>query len=294
MGTTIDAVATSSGGFLQARSARKLANAAAEACTARAGLSPSDIDLLINAGLYREHILGEPALAALIQEDIGANPEDPYEGGHGTFSFDVANGACGVLTGLQIADGFVRTGTVKRALVVASDANPGLGLAPGFPFTAAGGAVLCGPDDDVERGGLVGFHWEVWPDEKELFTVHVGFERNRNRLQVLERPGFDVRAAACAADAAAGLLGDHGLTASDVDLVIANPVRPDFLGGLAENLGVDEEVMVWIDGAYGVHTAGLIVALEAALTGGRIRDAHRVLLVSAGAGVTAGAALWLR
>jgi 3-oxoacyl-[acyl-carrier-protein] synthase-3 len=292
MGTTIDAVATSSGGFLQARSARKLANAAAQACTAKAGLSTSDIDLLINAGLYREHILGEPALAALIQEDIGANPEDPHEGGHGTFSFDVANGACGVLTGLQIADGFVRTGTAKRAMVVASDSNPGLGLAPGFPFTAAGGAVLCGHDDGP--GGLDGFQWEVWPDEKELFTVHVGFERNRNRLQVLKRPDFDLRAAACAADAVAGLLADRDLKVSDVDLIVANPVRPDFLQGLAENLAVDDEVMVSVEGASGVHTAGLVVALDAAFASGRLRDAHRVLLVSAGAGVTAGAALWLR
>ena len=36
------------------------------------------MDLLINAGIYRDRNLGEPALAAMIQQDIGAHPEDPH------------------------------------------------------------------------------------------------------------------------------------------------------------------------------------------------------------------------
>jgi 3-oxoacyl-[acyl-carrier-protein] synthase-3 len=96
-------------------------------------VTTGDIGLLLNAGLYRERILGEPALAALLQADVGANPEDPHGAGHGTFSFDVANGACGPLTALHIADGFLRAGTVEHALVVASDVDPGRGLAPTVP-----------------------------------------------------------------------------------------------------------------------------------------------------------------
>jgi len=72
---------------------------------------PSDLDLLINAGIYCDRNLGEPALAAIIQDDIGANPEDPHSHAHGTFSFDIANGVCGVLTALQIADGLLRSRT---------------------------------------------------------------------------------------------------------------------------------------------------------------------------------------
>jgi 3-oxoacyl-[acyl-carrier-protein] synthase-3 len=80
----------------------------------------------------------------LIQEDIGANPWDPHAGGHGTFSFDVANGSCGKLTGLQIADGFLRAGTIRHAPIVASDARPARRLAPDFPFGAAGAVIVCG------------------------------------------------------------------------------------------------------------------------------------------------------
>ncbi len=71
------------------------------------GWDSDDVDLLINAGIYRDPNLTEPALAALIQQDIGANPEDPHVDAHGTFSFDITNGTCGLLNGLQIVDGFL-------------------------------------------------------------------------------------------------------------------------------------------------------------------------------------------
>lgn len=292
MGTTIDSVAVSSGGFLQARSARKLANTAAKACLEQAGVAPSELELLINAGLYRDRNLGEPAMAALIQEDIGANPEDPHAGGHGTFSFDVANGACGVLTSLQIADGFLRAGTIRHALVVTSDANPGFGLAPSFPFSAAGGAAVCSYTDGPV--GLAGFRWEVEQDGRELFNVDVEFSRGHNELHVNTKPGFVDRAAACAAKATADLLAEHQLTPDDVDLVVANPLTTEFFEALAGFLGMATDRFVTVEGAGRVHTAGLLLGIDAATNQGRWADARRVLLISAGAGITAGAALLLR
>ena len=108
MATVVEAAAVASGRWPSRRGSRQLADDAIRASVARAGVTASDIDLLLNAGLYRERMLGEPALAALIQADVDANPGDPRAGGHGTFSFDVANGACGPLTALHIADGFLR------------------------------------------------------------------------------------------------------------------------------------------------------------------------------------------
>src|ERR671935_110610 len=98
MGTLIDRVALTQGKWRDRHSALHLAVRAAKDCLHHDGRDPHDVDLLINTGIYRDRNLGEPALAALIQEDIGANPEDPHGNAHGTFSFDVANGTCGVLT----------------------------------------------------------------------------------------------------------------------------------------------------------------------------------------------------
>ncbi|HKH88341.1 MAG TPA: 3-oxoacyl-[acyl-carrier-protein] synthase III C-terminal domain-containing protein, partial [Acidimicrobiales bacterium] len=243
-------------------------------------------------GVYHDRNLGEPALAALIQEDVGINPEDPHVGGHGTFSFDVANGGCGVLTALQVADGFLRSGTIEHALVVASDTNPGHGMAPRFPFSAASGAVVCSWTEGP--GGLAGFGWESVPDEGDLFRARVAFQGGRNVLHIEEDPDFGSRAAAWAGKTAKSLLADLDTRPADVDLVVANPLTPAFLEGLSAHAGIEMERLVVVEGAEGVHTAGLLVALARAAEDGRLAEAHRVLLVSAGAGIVAGAAVLVR
>ena len=100
MGTIIDRLGITQGGSVS-HSALQLAVSAANSCLHDARRDADTVDLLVNAGIYRDKNLAEPALAALIQEDIGANPEDPHGDRHGTFSFDISNGTCGILTGLR-------------------------------------------------------------------------------------------------------------------------------------------------------------------------------------------------
>src|SRR3974390_2776330 len=105
MGARIEAVSALTSRGLRKPSARRLADAAARTCLAHAEKEPGDIGMLINAGIYREDNMGEPALAALVQEDIGASPGQPPIGGNGTFSFDLLNGTCGVISAIQIQAG---------------------------------------------------------------------------------------------------------------------------------------------------------------------------------------------
>jgi len=261
----------------------------------RAGIEVSDIDLLVNTGLYHDRNLGEPAMAALIQQDVGIRPEDPQAGGHGAFSFDIANGSCGVLSALQVADGFLSSGAIDHALVVAGDADPGHRMAPHFPYSADAAAVVCSRDDGrAGRVGVAGFRWHSAPEDGDLLLARVGFERRRNLLRIEEDPEFGSRAARWAAKTAGSLLADHDVKAADLDLVVANPISDEFLETLSEQLGVGEEQMVRVEGAQTVHTAALLVALAAADGQGRLSEVRRVLLVSAGAGIVVGTALLTR
>lgn len=72
MGTRIEAASALTSHGLRKPTARRLADAAARACLAHASREPGDVDMLFNAGIYREDNMGEPALAPLIQEDIGS------------------------------------------------------------------------------------------------------------------------------------------------------------------------------------------------------------------------------
>jgi 3-oxoacyl-[acyl-carrier-protein] synthase III len=288
MGTTIDSAVVRHAGWRDRHSARRLADSAARACLARAGRTSREVDLLLNVGLYRDRNLGEPALAALIQEDIGANPEDPPAGGRGTFSFDLANGACGVLTALQVADGFLRAGTIERALVVASDADPGHRLSAEFPYAPTGGALLCRWADG---GGLRAFHWATEPGTAHLAGATVSFDDGRHKLHVDRHASFGDVAVAWAAKAATALLDEQSMGPDDVDLVVLSPLGAGRDRQLAELVGVDAERVACIAAEPAPHTAGLIASLVDAEQSGRLTAARRIVLVAAGAGVTAGAAL---
>jgi len=145
MGTHIEAVWAQGGTGRRRATARGLADAAARHCLALAGCAPGDVDMLINVGMYREDSLGEPALAALIQQDIGATPSRRPgwpAGQAGTFSFDLLNGACGALTAIQIESGLLTSGVIRLGAVVSSDVQPDVKEPRAAFLRPAGGALL--------------------------------------------------------------------------------------------------------------------------------------------------------
>lgn len=287
MGTVVERVEVVRAGWRHRRSALRLAVSAAKTCLRRAGHDPDDLDLLINTGIYRDRNLGEPALAALIQEDIDAHPEDPHPGDRGTFSFDIANGSCGVLTALQIIDGGLRSHTFQHALIVASDADPGRGMSEHFPFAPVGAALLCRWDDgDAGLGPVV---WANFPDDGETFRATVGLNDGRNVLRFDESPATDERFASAAAHVARRCLRTSALDMDGIDTIVAAPARPGYRAALATELGVPPDRIVVADDAR-MHTASVPAALALAL--GDAAPGARHLIVVAGAGITAGAAIY--
>jgi 3-oxoacyl-[acyl-carrier-protein] synthase-3 len=290
MGTVIDHTAVTRASWRSKHSALRLAVATAKTCLHEAGHPANDLDLLVNVGLYRDRNLGEPALAALIQEDVGANPEDPHPDSHGTFSFDIANGTCGPLTALQVVDGFLRAGTIRRALVVASDADPGHGLIEDFPFDGVGGALLCGWAAD--DSGFSCFRSAGFPDDGETFHSTVTSRDGRNRLEIVASDHLDATYAVAGAKVAFESLANASTDLASVDLVVAAPARPGFRTALAAHLNVPPERLVVAGGGERVHTAALIAAIHEANLAGRLKAGDTVLVVAVGASVTASAALY--
>jgi 3-oxoacyl-[acyl-carrier-protein] synthase-3 len=287
MGTVISRIEVNHAGWRGRHSALHLAVTAAKNCLRESHRDPHDVDLLVNAGIYRDRNLGEPALAALIQDDISANPESPHDGAHGTFSFDITNGTCGVLTALQIVDGFLKSHAIDCALVVASDADPGRGMSERFPVSLFGAAVLCGwVDGDA---GLGPVRWTSLPDDGENFSATVGLVDSRNVLRFSESTAMDQRYADAAARAADECLREASLELIDIDTIFAAPARRRYRAALAAHLGVPVERIV-VAPDEKMHTAALAAALDQAAD--RVSEGGRVLLIAAGAGVTAGAAVY--
>jgi len=299
MGTIIEASATATAAEHRrslSPGSLELADAAARSCLARAGRTAEELDLLINAGVFHDKILSEPAFASLIQEDIGANLTRPAGAGHGTFSFDVYNGACGLLTGIHLVDGMLASGTVKLGMVVASDMDPEPGISEGFSFPGVGGAVLLSPDDS--RAGFTAFQFATFPEFAELFQSsvdwqdHAGQElahHGRNILTVEIAESYTTRALQCAESTARELARGQALDLSQIDVIIATASVPGFADALATRLGIPTAAVATLpDDLHSAHTAAPALALQStALAAG-----STTLFISAGAGITVAAALY--
>jgi 3-oxoacyl-[acyl-carrier-protein] synthase-3 len=274
----------------------KLAEHAALACLERAGRRAEEIELLINAGVYHDRNLGEPALAALIQADIGANPGLTERTPHGTFSFDVENGGAGVLTALHLLDGFLSS-AIELGMVVASDAHPGTKVEPEFPFASLGAAALLAPATRDEQG-FVAFRFDTYPEFEKLFESRIawherGIRRGRNVLEIAVDPGFESRAVDCALDSTRRFLKSAGLGPHQVDLWVPSQWPLGFADAFAEGLGVNGDRIARVgENLSGAHSAGLLAALSAAEHDGRWAEAKTVAFIGVGAGISTGLALY--
>ena len=294
MGTIIEATAIATADDRSGPpSAVELADAAARVCLERAGRSPDDVQLLISAGVYLDRNISEPAIASLIQEDIGAHLEIDPDGGQGTLSFDVRNGACGFLTGMYLVDALLASSTVECGIVVGGDADPGPGLSEGFAFPAAGGAVLLSSDDS--RPGLTAFKFKTFPEFAEDFQSYIAWHESpgngegRNALTVEVSEQYPAHALDCADATVRELAAEEGVDLAEVDLVMATASAPGFAGALAQRLGIPSaRIASSSDDLATAHTAAPAIALESA----QLAASRTALLLSAGAGITVVAALY--
>ena len=299
MGTCIEAAcATHRRGHLVGRGALHLSDAAATECLHQARRHAEEIDLLINAGIYKDHNAAEPALASIIQEDIGANAESPPRfGRHGTFSFDILNGGCGVTTAAQLADGFVGAGRAHLAMIVAADADPSPHRSREFPFPAVGGAMLLG--HVAGRRGFQRFTTRTFPEDAELFDASLrwdpaaGWGLGRNVVEISASPALTQRSIERATHVVADVLDREALAVDDIDLLIASQYPPHFDLELAMTLGLPaRRVPVVPREQARAHTAGPIAALASAIQSDAWTTARTALFVTVGAGLTVSVAVY--
>ncbi len=302
MGARIEGASALTGHGLRKPTARGLADAAVRTCLACAGKEPGDVDMLINAGIYREDNMGEPALAALIQEDIGANLGQPPIGGRGTFSFDLLNGTCGVISAIQLESGLLRSGVIRLGAIVTSDVGPELKDPGSAPFQPTGGAMLLGWDDT--QAGFTDFGTETFPEYQDLFVSGLVWqerqgirvlrpEAGRNQMVIDAKPGYQARLADCAEEATHRFLRRLGMGIGEIDLLIPAPSSPAFLDTLRVRLGIPGDRVAYVtEDLKGAYTTGPIAALQAAVRSGRLGEARNTLMLAAGAGITVALAVY--
>lgn len=298
MGVVITATGASHG----ADTASSVTHAARAARSAieSAGAAPESVGVLINTGVYRDSNMVEPAMAALIQKEAGIGLEytehDPR-----SFSFDLMNGACGVLDAVEVAGALLATGSTGRVLVVAGDTHPSLAGADApadFPYATAGAALLLEHVPGVDGFGSVAVELADGPVAVAGFgDLATMGATGRSSMTVERADDAEQRLLDVAVAAGSRALSGYGNSTAAGDtadmVLIASQPTAGFRAALAEKLGVavlDDGVGEHVTGD--THTATLPLAFHHASTSGRLDGIRTILMVAAGSGPSAAAAVY--
>jgi 3-oxoacyl-[acyl-carrier-protein] synthase-3 len=300
MGTLINMVSVARPRFgFYPRNSIILSVRAARQCLDGAGVDPCDLGLLINTGIYRYKNTGEPAIAALIQEKIGANTTIKIDSGNSknTFSFDLNNGGCGLLTGIEIVQGLINNGEISYGMVVTGDSEPFHGLSKDFAFNAAAAAIILSKSND--SGGFSLFRTYTFPEYSEelisrTFYNYPGwFRRGKNILNVRQKESYSDLCVNCAVKSLFNFLDESGKALNEIDLIIPSQSPLGFTSKMKNRIGMKENfIEMTKTGNKVFHTAGPAFALKKVWDDKRFKSSKNIIFLTIGSGITVSVALY--
>jgi 3-oxoacyl-[acyl-carrier-protein] synthase-3 len=277
-----------------------LAARAARESLRRARREAKELEVLINTGIFRDKNISEPAIASFIQRSIGANPSCGEPFGPSTLSFDLANGCCGFLNGIEIVSGFLHSGRAGCGMVVTSDVDPTPRASRGLSFAPTGAALVLAPGGPDR--GFAQFHHESFPKHSHLLRSRIlwigdevsGWSRSKHAVVSDESESFLGACVDSVDRAMERYLGRLGMELADVDLVIPSQFPADFPCALRERTGAGGRVVDATEEFGAAYTAGLPAALHASVVSGSWERIETALFVAVGAGIHVLLALYRR
>jgi len=266
-----------------------LAVKAAKEALKNAKLDPHNVELIIVATISSDTAF--PSVACLVQKAIHARQ---------AAAFDIAAACSGFPYGITTAKQFIQSGMFKNALVIASEK-----ITPYIDWNDRSTCVLFGDGAGAcvlakvrgNRGILSeylyaeGHYGELMEliakDRKSLDQKVTMMDLPRISMQGQELFKVAVKSMVKAAQVA---IKKAGLKLSDIDWIVPHQANDRIISAVAKMLKVPKDrVVVNIDRFGNMSSASSAVAFYEAVSSGRIKRGHNVVLVAFGAGLTSAA-----
>ena len=255
----------------------------------RAGLEPTDIDIIVCATTTPDQIM--PSTGALIQAQIGAT---------NAAGMDVFAACSGFIYGLTMVESMIRTGQIRHALIIGAEV-----LTKYVDYTDRGtcvifgdgaGAAVLGPVPEgkgilatkIRSDGRYEEQLYAPGGGTKLGTTHKTIDDREHFFKMKGNELFKV-AVRSMADISAEMVEKAGYTVEDIDIVIPHQANQRITDAVASRLGVPEEKVYSNIAEMGnTSSASIPIAMDECIQSGRIKEGSLVLLTAFGGGVTWG------
>lgn len=264
-----------------------MAENAARIAMSAAGVSPTDLGMIIIATTTPEKMF--PSTACLLQQRLGIA---------GCPAFDLNSAACaGFVYALSIADQYIKSGAVKTALVIGSEAMSRVldwkDRSTCVLFGDGAGAVILGASD---QPGILSTHLHADGTYKDVLSLSVSLGKpiEVEEALYLKMTGNQLF------KLAVNMLGDlfdetlaaNGLQKADVDWLVPHQANIRIIQAMAKKLDLPlDRVTITLEEQGNTSSASIPLALDKAIREGRIKRGEMLLLEGFGGGLAWGSAL---
>ena len=270
-----------------------LAVNAAKSAIEDAGIAPEDLDLVLLATVSPDYFT--PCCACIVQDKIGAV---------NAAAFDF-NAACSsFITGMIMAEQFIKNGTYKNVLLVCADALSKVtdykDRATCVLFGDAAGAVVLSADDNggkmlayelgADGSGAMNITSLAVRDDAEELEKRVSGRKETIWMAGQQVMKFAVKTMA---DATGRVLEKAGLTYDDIKLIVPHQANYRIVDSALARMGVGKDKAMLTLEKYGNTSSSCVpIALKEAIETGMVKRGDKVVVVGFGGGLTWAAAVF--
>jgi amino acid adenylation domain-containing protein len=271
----------------------ELGRVAGENCLAASSYERQDIDLVLYAGVYRDELTCEPAIASILEGDLKINdaietPEDKK-----TFAFDVFNGALGFLNACHTAIGMLHAGKANNAMILAAEIENNREIYPSelLGVEETGSALILDKSPDGTTG-FGNFVFKYFTDYIEAFDAHSEMRNGKMTMRYMQDPRLKDYYLQCIQATVGELLTIEGLDLSQIKVVLPPQISSAFIDALSAGMNVGREKFVDVQNQRDLFTSSLPYALQSARDQQLVQPGDVALLISVGSGIQVGCATY--
>jgi 3-oxoacyl-[acyl-carrier-protein] synthase-3 len=265
-----------------------LAFRAAQRALASAGMSGSDLDLLVLATATPDNTF--PATAAKVQARLGM-----IRGA----AFDVQAVCAGCIFALSVADNALRLGQARTALVIGAETFSRIldweDRGTCVLFGDGAGALVLKAVSHPSPSGRFILSNHLHSDGRQYDILYVdGGPSSTQATGLLRMQGREVfrQAVQHLSEVIDETLRANNLTGADIDWLVPHQANSRIIDAMGRKLGLPpDKIVMTIERHANTSAASIPLALETAVYDGRIKPGHLVLMEALGGGLSWGASL---